>query len=224
MIPIRDVIPSRTTPWVTLGLIAASTLVFLVQQALPPAERADVVGTFALVPALATPITVLTSLFVHDGWAPWLGTMTYLWLFGDTLEDRLGHLRFAGLFLLCGAAAATVHVAGAPSSLAPVPGAAGAVSGVLGAYLVLFPGSRVLTVVPLVLLVHFVEVPALLLVGLWFLVHALGAAAPVAHDGARNPALLALLAHTASFAAGMLAVHLLRRPERERVEWWDLAR
>jgi membrane associated rhomboid family serine protease len=224
MIHIRDVIPSRTTPLVTVGLIAVNALVFLFQQSLSAQQFATFVYVVGLVPAEISAATVLTSMFVHGGWLHFLGNMLYLWVFGDNVEDRLGHLRFVVFYLLCGLAAAMIQYAVNPQSHVPVVGASGAISGVLGAYLVLFPHSRVLTIVPLFFFIHFVEVPAILLLGLWFLIQVVGTVGTVGQTEWHQPGGVALFAHAGGFLAGLAGVSLFRRPERERVEWWDEGR
>jgi membrane associated rhomboid family serine protease len=220
MIPIRDVIPSRTRPFVTVGFIALNALVFLFQQTLSDQQLRQFVYLFALVPAEFSGVNVFTSMFVHGGWLHFLGNMLYLWVFGDNVEDRLGHLRFGAFYLLCGVAAAMVQYAVNPASSIPMVGASGAISGVLGAYIVMFPHSRVLTIVPIVVFIHFVEVPASLLLGLWFLMQVIGAFGTFG-EHVQDVGGVAFFAHAGGFIAGLLAVFLFRRPERERVEWWD---
>jgi membrane associated rhomboid family serine protease len=162
---------------------------------------------------------VATSMFLHGGWAHIGGNMLYLWIFGDNVEDRLGHVRYLVFYLLCGAAAALAQVYIHGGSSVPMIGASGAISGVLGAYLVLFPHSRVLTLIPIVFFLQIVEVPAIVLLGVWFLmqlvsgVGSLGARADVGG--------VAFWAHVAGFVAGLLAVHVFKQPERQTVDWWD---
>ena len=112
---------------------------------------------------------VFTSMFLHGGWLHFLGNMLFLWIFGDNVEDRLGHARFVVFYLLCGAAAAVAHVYMNPTSTIPTIGASGAIAGVLGAYFVLYPHSRVLALVPLFIIWEIIEVPALIFLGIWFL-------------------------------------------------------
>lgn len=219
MIPIRDVIPSRTTPVVTITLIVANALVFLFQQSLPASESQSFVMTWGLVPAAFSWVTMLSSMFLHGGWAHFLGNMLYLWIFGDNVEDRFGHLRYLFFYLMCGTAAALLQVFFSAGSRIPMVGASGAIAGVLGAYIVMFPHSRVLTIVPIFIIVQFIEVPALLLLGLWFvlqLLNGVGSLAQTADVGG-----VAFWAHAGGFVVGMIAVFFFRRPERQRVEWWD---
>jgi membrane associated rhomboid family serine protease len=221
VIPLRDVIPSRTTPVVTVTLIVANALVFLFQQSLGDRELQAFVMTWGLVPAAFSWLAVLTSMFLHGGWAHFLGNMLYLWIFGDNVEDRLGHARYLGFYLLCGLAAALLQVAFSAGSRVPMVGASGAIAGVLGGYFVMFPRSRVLTLIPIFIVVQLVEVPAIVLLGLWFalqLLSGVGSLGQTADVGG-----VAFWAHAGGFVVGMVGVLLLRRPERQRVEWWDRA-
>ena len=150
MIPLRDVIPSRTTPYITITIIALNALAWLfelslphdVLQRVPHGLRRRAGRTFA-------PPTLITSMFLHGSWSHVLGNMWYLWIFGDNVEDRVGHGRFIVFYLLCGIAAALGQVAVDPHSTLPTIGASGAIAGVMGAYFVLYPHSRVLTLIPL---------------------------------------------------------------------------
>ena len=219
MIPLRDVIPSRTRPVVTVALIAVNAAVFLHQQGLAPHELEVFVREWGLVPARFSVVAVFTSMFVHGGWMHVIGNLLYLWIFGDNVEDRMGHGRFLVFYLLCGVAAAMLQVAVNPASQVPMVGASGAIAGVLGAYLVMFPHSRILTLVPIVVFVQIVEVPALLFLGLWFLLQLLSGVGTLGQSA--DVGGVAFWAHTGGFVAGLVAVRAFRRPERQRVEWWD---
>ena len=152
MIPLRDVIPSRTTPYVTIGLIVVNVLVFLYEMTLDDPYLERIRPLFGLVPAAFAWVAVLTSMFVHGGLLHVGGNMLFLWIFGDNVEDRMGHGRFLVFYLLCGAAAALAQTAMNPDSIRAMVGASGAVAGVMGAYFVLYPHSRIVTLVPIVLL------------------------------------------------------------------------
>jgi membrane associated rhomboid family serine protease len=170
-------------------------------------------------PAGFTLSSVATALFIHAGLGHLCSNMLFLWIFGDNVEDRMGHGRYLLFYLVCALAAALLQVAVDTDSQVPMVGASGAIAGVLGAYLVLFPQSRVLTLVFIVL----VEVPAVLLLGVWFatqLLSGLGALAVVRPEDMGG---VAFWAHAGGFAAGAALVRLFRRPERMRVEWWDQA-
>jgi membrane associated rhomboid family serine protease len=178
MIPLRDENPSLTTPVVTRALILLSVLAFVFELVLGPERGAFVVG-WGVIPArvmavftgqepVAVLATLLTSMFLHAGWLHLIGNMWYLWIFGDNVEDRLGHAGFLAFYLASGVASAAMHIAINPGSPVPTVGASGAIAGVLGAYLVLFPRARVVTLVPIVFFLQIVSLPALLVLGLWF--------------------------------------------------------
>src|SRR5688572_2738294 len=160
MIPLRDVIPSRTTPFVTISLVTINVLVFLHQFSLGRLVN-GFVFTFGLVPAYFSWVNVLTSMFLHGGILHVAGNMLYLWIFGDNVEDRMGHGRFLAFYLLCGTAAALGQTITVPDSTIPMVGASGAVAGVMGAYFVLYPHSRIVTLLPLFIFIQIIEVPAI---------------------------------------------------------------
>lgn len=216
MIPLRDVIPSRRTPIVTIGLIAANTGVFVYQQSLSASGLDTFVRTFALVPSRLSPVTFVTSMFLHAGWLHLAGNMLYLWIFGDNIEDRLGRGRFLVFYVLCGLAAAYAQVAADPGSRVPIVGASGAIAGVLGAYFVLFPRSRVLTLIPLVVVFRVVEIPAVYLLGFWLLLQLAGGLQTI---GAAAAGAVAFWAHAAGFAAGAVAI-VLFGGLRRRAGYW----
>jgi membrane associated rhomboid family serine protease len=172
MIPLRDVIPTRTTPFVTITLVAINVLVFLYQFTLGPAVN-QFVFTFGLVPAYFSWVSVFTSMFLHGGFLHVGGNMLYLWIFGDNVEDRMGHGRFLSFYLLCGVAAALGQTLTVPNSVVPMVGASGAVAGVMGAYFVLYPQSRIVTLLPLFIFIQIIEVPAIFFLGVWFVIQLL---------------------------------------------------
>jgi len=220
MIPLRDVIPSRTTPGVTVTLIAFNILVYLFQLMLTErGQEAFIVG-FGVIPAYFSLISVFTSMFVHGGFAHLAGNMLFLWIFGDNVEDRLGHGRFLMFYLVCGVAAAMAQVSLEPNSLVPMVGASGAIAGVMGAYLVLYPHSRVLMLFPFP--VFLFELPALVFLVMWFVVQFLNGInqLPLFEQNAISGG-VAFWAHVAGFVAGLILVVFLKRPERTRVDWWD---
>ena len=214
MIPLYDVIPSRTTPVVTVGLIAVNVLVFLFEVSL--GDSVDLfLQTYGLIPADFSLPTMATSMFLHGGFSHVGGNMLFLWIFGDNVEDRMGHLRFLLFYLLCGTAAALAQTLMQPDSLLPMVGASGAVAGVMGAYFVLYPQSQIVTFV----VFTFIEVPAIVFLGLWFVLQFVSGVGSVAASASAGG--IAFWAHVAGFAAGVIGVFLFRRPERQRVEWWD---
>jgi len=221
VIPLRDSIPSRTWPVVTYLLIGLNVWVFLYEVALGPDLEAFI-HTWGFVPAdyfalARVPdagaeryLPLVTSMFLHGGWMHLIGNMMYLWIFGDNVEDRLGHLRYLLFYLLAGLGAALVHAYLHPESTVPTVGASGAISGVLGGYLLLFPHARVLTLVPIVFIfVQIVEVPAVIYLGFWFLMQLVAGTLAVAlADGAGG---VAWWAHVGGFAVGLILVPLLLR-------------
>ncbi len=215
MIPLRDENPSATVPVVTRVLIVVNTLVFLYEVMLGP-ELRPFVYDWGLVPVrltlalrthqesvLAAGTTVLTSMFLHGGWTHLIGNMWYLWIFGDNVEDVLGHARFLLFYLACGVVAALLHVATNASSDLPTVGASGAIAGVLGAYALRYPGARVVTLVPLFFFIRIVALPAWVVLGLWFLLQLLLGIGTLGHTPTGG---IALWAHIGGFAFGWLAM------------------
>ncbi len=224
MIPLRDVIPSRTKPFVTVAIIVINALVFFYEVSLPQAELRAFTRQYGLVPAAFSWLSVLTSLFLHGGWLHCIGNMWSLWIFGDNVEDRMGHGRFLFFYLLCGVIAALGHAAIDPRSTVPTIGASGAIAGVMGAYLVLYPRSRILTLIPIVIVFQVVEIPAVVFLGFWFVIQLFAGVGSLATSGGTPAGGVAFWAHVGGFLAGVLGVFVFRRPERQRVEWWhDLA-
>ena len=218
MIPLRDVIPSRTTPVVTIAIVALNVLVFLYQFSLGRAVN-DFVLAFGLVPAYFSWPSVLTSMFLHGGFLHVGGNMLYLWIFGDNVEDRMGHGRFLAFYLLCGTAAALGQMVTNPDSTVPMVGASGAVAGVMGAYFVLYPHSRIVTLLPFIF-IQIVEVPAVFFLGVWFVMQFLSGVGSIASATADQPGGgIAFWAHIAGFAAGVAGVFVFRRPQRWNEAW-----
>jgi len=220
VIPLRDVIPSRTTPGVTITLIVLNVLIYVLGLMLTEQGRDAFIYAFGLVPAFFSVISVFTSMFVHGGFAHLVGNMLFLWIFGDNVEDRLGHGRFLMFYLLCGFAAAVSQAVLNPSSLVPMVGASGAIAGVMGAYLVLYPRSRVLMLFPFPPILF--ELPAVFFLVMWFLVQFLNGVnqLPIFERNAISGG-VAFWAHVMGFVSGLLLVLVMRRPERSKVEWWD---
>jgi membrane associated rhomboid family serine protease len=218
LIPFKDDNRRSIFPFVTLGLVAANAGVFARLLFLPEAELKETVLRLAVVPyefthapagawgALGAAIaTLFTSMFVHAGWIHLIGNILYLWIFGDDVEEMLGHGRFALFYLISGLVAAGTQIAAQPQSHAPIVGASGAIAGILGAYLVLFPTSRVHTFV----YVRVVALPALIVLGFWLLMQLISA-------GPGGGAGVAWFAHLGGFLAGLLLVapFRLRRPRQ----------
>jgi membrane associated rhomboid family serine protease len=219
MFPVSDVIPSRTTPFVTVGLIVINAVVFLYELQLSRPELQLFALLFGVVPANFNVTTLFTSMFIHEGWLHLLGNMLYLWIFGDNVEDRLGHAGFAVFYLVCGSTAALGQVAVNVDSTVPMIGASGAIAGVMGAYLVLYPHSRVLTVVFLLFFMDMVEIPAVFFLGIWFikeLFSGVGSLGTASLSGG-----VAFWAHVSGFAAGAVVGGLWRLREATRRYRWD---
>jgi membrane associated rhomboid family serine protease len=214
MFPVSDVIPSRTRPYATLALIALNTLVFAGEVYLDDRELQLVFRQFGVVPAHFSWVGLLPGLFLHAGWVHFLGNMLYLWIFGENVEDRLGHARFVMFYLFCGAAAAVAQAATQPYSTAPMVGASGAIAGVIGAYFAFFPQSRVLTAVVALHLVDLIEVPAVLFLGLWFLLQLFSGVGALASDVAVGA--MAFWSHVSGFVVGGLFGGLWRVVDRTR--------
>ena len=221
MIPIRDVIPSRTRPVVTVSLIALNVVVFLFQSNLSERGLERFLLDFALIPADFSLVTVFTAMFLHAGVAHLAGNLLFLWIFGDNIEDRLGHGRFICFYLICGCAAAVAQTALDSGSRIPMVGASGAIAGVMGAYLILFPRSRIVMLFPFPPIVF--ELPAVLFLGMWFAIQFLNGVGTLPVFGASGLAGgVAFWAHVVGFASGAVLVRIMRRPERMTVDWWDV--
>lgn len=221
MIPIRDVIPARTTPVVTIALLVLNVAAFV---ASPPAGSdafEAFIRTWGVTPASFEWTGVLTSMFLHGGWLHLGSNMLFLWIFGDNVEDRMGHGRYLLFYGLCGTVAALAQVAAAPDSPVPMVGASGAIAGVLGAYLVMFPHARVLTLVPLFIFVTFIEIPAAILLGLWFALQLLSGLGSLMTPSAADVGGVAFWAHAGGFVAGILLVFVFQRPERREATWYQ---
>ena len=216
MIPLRDVVPSRTTPYITITIIALNALAWLFELSLPHPVLNEFITLYGVVPAAFAPATLVTSMFLHGSWSHVLGNMWYLWIFGDNVEDRVGHGRFIVFYLLCGIVAALGQVAVAPHSTLPTIGASGAIAGVMGAYFVLYPRSRVLTLIPWIFL-QIVELPAIVLLGFWFVMQ-LFSAGTIAMTTSSNGGGVAFAAHVVGFLVGMGGVFLFKQ---RALEPWD---
>ena len=217
MIPLRDVIPSRTTPYVTFLIIGINLAVFVHElqlRALSDTALERFYFTYGLIPASFSWLSALTSMFLHDGWGHVAGNLWSLWIFGDNVEDRLGHGRFIIFYLAVGLIAGVAQTLTGPDSTLPLIGASGAIAGVMGAYFVLFPHSRVLVLVFLFIFIDVIEIPAVFFLGFWFLMQlasGIGRLADTEMTGG-----VAFWAHAGGFLAGIVGVWLLKRPERER--------
>ena len=218
MIPIGDVNPRRSFPLATVGLILLNLAVFAYQLSLTPEALEAFVASAAIIPRrivgsadLAATSSLVTAMFIHGGWMHLISNMIFLWIFGDNVEDRLGVLPFLGVYLLTGLAASAAQIAIDPTSSIPIVGASGALSGIAGIYLVLFPRARVRVVVPILFLARVVEVSALAFFAIWFLLQAVQGAADI---GAMGEGGVAWFAHMGGFVAGVLVGLLARAGSR----------
>jgi len=216
MIPIKADLPTRTFPLVTILIIAINIFVFLHEISLG-AQSDEFILTFGAIPFRLTHIfplltrgepvspifkSMITSMFLHGGFWHVGGNMLYLWIFGNNIEDVMGHFRFIFFYLLCGVIAVYSHAAIDPMSQVPMIGASGAVSGVLGAYLIRFPRARILTLVPLGFFVHMIRIPAIIVLGFWIVAQfANGIFSPQGGEG------VAWFAHVGGFIAGMILIY-----------------
>jgi membrane associated rhomboid family serine protease len=216
MFPISDVIPSRTRPVITISLIVLNALAYLYQLQLDESALQRLVFAYGVIPARLAPVDVVTSMFLHADILHFVGNMVFLWIFGDNVEDRLGHAGYLLFYLACGAVGAVAQAAADPMSFVPMIGASGAIAGVMGAYFLLYPQSRILTVVFLIVFLDIVEIPAVFLLGVWFLLQlGHGALSSGAPGGG-----VAFWAHIGGFAAGvMVGVYLKARGTADREYW-----
>jgi len=223
MIPLNDDNPTERTPIITVGFIALCTLVFFYQASLPERLGEEFVFHYGAIPAAVfgrvplppefegfSPMaTLLTSMFLHGGWMHLIGNMLYLWIFGNNIEDVMGHVRFVIFYIACGILAALSHALTDPASMVPMVGASGAISGVLGAYLLLFPRAQVLVLVPMGFMSRIMYVPAALVLGLWFVLQLLSGGMSLGREGAG----VAFWAHVGGFVAGMALIGLFKRSD-----------
>jgi membrane associated rhomboid family serine protease len=217
MIPLRDTQPSHSTPFVTLLLIGLNVFIFLYMLSLDAFSRNHLVGAYAVVPDRFQYADLLTSMFLHGGWMHLIGNMWFLWIYGDNIEDILGHGKYLVFYLLCGALAGLAHVITNSYSRIPTVGASGAIAGVMGAYMVKFPHSRILTLVPVFVFITTMEIPAVLILIYWFVIQLFSGVGTVAFSQASaEGGGVAWWAHIGGFIAGVVLIFLLRPHERYR--------
>lgn len=221
MIPLRDDNPTEITPVVTVAFIVACVLVFLYESSLPMPSREVFLYAYGAIPAVVfghaqlppelvnMPAygTLISSMFLHGGWMHLIGNMLYLWIFGNNIEDVMGHGKFIVFYMICGVLAALSHALLDPQSTIPMVGASGAISGILGAYLLLYPHARVLVLVPFVLIGTF-NVPAAMVLGLWFLMQLFSGGMSLGNQGGG----VAFFAHIGGFLAGMALIGFFKYP------------
>jgi membrane associated rhomboid family serine protease len=217
MFPLQDTIPSRTVPLVTWTIILINTIAFFYELSIPADELERFVSLVGFVPARlavdsSAAWTLLTCMFLHGGWAHFVGNMWMLYLFGDNVEDRMGPVRYLIFYLLCGIGAGLAHYFTNSTSTIPTIGASGAIAGVLGAYFKLFPTARVITLVLLIVFPLFFEIPAVVFIGVWFITQLWSGA--LAMIGPQYFMGVAWWAHVGGFVAGIVLVPLFAPESR----------
>ncbi|PJA78375.1 MAG: rhomboid family intramembrane serine protease [Nitrospirae bacterium CG_4_9_14_3_um_filter_51_5] len=221
MIPLQDDNPTEITPVVTVAFIVACILVFLYEISLPMPSNEAFIYMYGAIPAVVlghTQLppelgglpaygTLISSMFLHGGWMHLMGNMLYLWIFGNNIEDVMGHAKFVMFYLTCGVLAALSHALIDPESTIPMVGASGAISGILGGYLLLYPHARVLVLVPYGFIGTF-NVPAAMVLGLWFLMQVFSGGVSLGNQGGG----IAFFAHIGGFLAGMALIGFFKHP------------
>lgn len=231
MLPLRDDQPRYSTPYVTYFLIALNLVIFFFEWALDPKSLKALIFQFGIVPAhltaflagspkyplIAVVLPFFTSMFLHGGWMHVIGNMWFLHIFGDNIEDYLGHFKYLVFYIVCGVLAMGAQVLSDPRSTVPALGASGAIAGVLGAYFLLYPGARVLTW----FFVFVIWVPAWLILGYWFALQFLsGAATSLAYEG-HSVGGVAFWAHVGGFVAGMVLIKVFPARSRRSPYGWQ---
>ena len=226
LLPLKDDNPSSSFPLVTIGIILANVLIFFHQITLDFAANQRFVFQWGaipyqithgkvlhVVPSIPLPLTIFSSMFLHGGFLHLFGNMLYLWIFGNNIEDTLGHFRFFLFYLVCGLLAALVQIISDPNLKVPMVGASGAIAGILGAYVLLFPGARILTLFFFFIFVKLIRIPALIILGFWFFIQLLSV-------GGANVSNVAFFAHIGGFLGGLILVKVFQpRQSRGRGRW-----
>ena len=221
MIPIKDKNPSSTFPCVTIGIIVVNVFMFLVEISLGSGLD-EFLMEYGLVPIklryysqvpdltfMNTYFPFLSSMFLHGGFVHLIGNMWFLWIFGDNVEDTLGHFKYLCFYILCGIMAFTVHVLFNSQSRFPCIGASGAIAGILGAYMITFPYARVITVIPLLFIIQVMELPAVIVLGFWFIIQFFNGALSISASASGGG--VAWWAHIGGFASGITVLFVLRK-------------
>jgi membrane associated rhomboid family serine protease len=235
MIPLKDDQPRYSTPYVNYFLIALNAAVFFYElsvRAQSPRELNALIYEFGIVPshfshALTGPhlllgafLTILTSMFLHAGWLHIIGNMWVLWIFGDNIEDQVGHFAYLIFYLLCGFAAGFTHIFLNAGSNVPTVGASGAIAGIMGAYFLLYPRAKVLTIVPLIVFFTFWWLPAWIVLGYWFLLQFFSGAATQVAVASHSTGGVAFWAHVGGFVAGIVLIKIFpQRAGRHRYSY-----
>ena len=226
MIPLKDNVPSRSFPFVNVSLIVVNSIIFLFEISLDPKALEAFIAAFGVIPHkffmmaqtesgnwVGRFFPLFSSMFLHGGWLHIIGNMWYLWIFGDNVEDRLGHFRYLLFYLLCGFGAALTHIYLNPASTVPTIGASGAIAGVMGAYFMLHPFARVITLIPIFFFVEIIEIPAFFFLGFWILLQffqgTISLMAPSQAGG------VAWWAHFGGFVLGAILVFLFKKSKKK---------
>lgn len=221
MFPIRDDVPSRCFPSMTVALIVSNMVIFFWEATLDRPGLVALFRTLGFVPYKITAyasgsdlpgpsafVPMVSAIFLHGGWMHVISNMWYLWIFGDNVEDRLGHAKFLFFYLFCGVIGNLAHYVFNALSQVPAVGASGAVAGVMGAYLVSYPSARITILIPIFLFIHFIELPAMLVIGVWFLLQLLQGVGSL--TALAVTAGVAWWAHVGGFISGILLFNLFR--------------
>jgi len=223
MFPLKDTQRSYSRPVVTIAIIIVNLLVFLFEASLGSYRLNRFIEYYGLVPDEFQVSRIFTSMFLHGGWLHVLGNMWFLWIFGDNIEDLLGHAKYVLFYLVCGVAAALGQVIANPYSTVPMVGASGAIAGVMGAYLVKFPRSRILTLVFILFFITTVEIPAPIMLAYWFVIQLFSGIGSIARTNLSQGG-TAFFAHIAGFVTGIVLVKIMGSSSlynRRRDRYWE---
>ncbi len=227
MIPYKDDNPLSSTPYVTIAIIALNVVIFIFELVNPEGIKELVVNygaipyslmTFQSFQPVSPVVTIFTSMFMHGGFLHIAGNMLYFWIFGNNIEDQLGHFKFIIFYLLCGIVAVYAYSMSDPTSLTPMIGASGAIAGILGAYILLFPRAQVYTIVFLGIFVQVIRLPALIVIGFWAIIQLANGllTRPMEQGGG-----IAWFAHVGGFVFGLLLIKLMLPKRRRRGRGWS---
>lgn len=221
MIPIRDTTPSRTFPFVNISIIIINSVIFLYEVSLGD-QMESFLNAFAIKPATfiwlikndpfnipTITFPLFSSMFVHGGWFHVIGNMWYLWIFGDNVEDRMGHVRYLFFYLICGIGAGLTHIYFNPTSELPTVGASGAIAGIMGAYLMLYPMGRVVTLIPVFFFITFFRIPAIFFLGFWIVLQFIQGT--LSHTFQQNTGGVAWWAHLGGFVIGAILIFIFKK-------------
>ncbi len=244
MIPLKDDVPSKSFPFVNITLIVINVIMFLFELMLG-SDLQNFIEKYGVIPIkyfyegikfdtgevvyfsdYSRIYPLFVSMFLHGGWIHLLGNMLYLWIFGDNVEDRMGHFRYLVFYLLCGLAASFSHILMNPDSYIPTIGASGAIAGVLGAYMFLYPNAKVVVLLPIFIFFDIIQLPAMLVLGLWFVMQLFQGTLALSIQSSATGG-VAWWAHIGGFVFGAVAVHIFKKKSRKptyRDEWWLLYR